>query len=533
MLSIYPPISVGVSNANPQSCAINSLFAWVLNNGTNNLVRIRKSTSVLTNTISTQANCTQLTYGTYLGVGYIFTSSSTATTGAITRITSDIDNPGSSQVLLSIKNNGVQVPCSAITYNNGYLWCVPAPTAGITALATPIIRLDIFNDLNKTTYNYNISANTSDAQVTVYPNIAAAYNAQKIYAYGSYVFTLTSTSSTTSIAKISTLISGNSGIITPPNIYSYTYSTVGISEIASDNANNIWLVSNSLVSGRIYRMSIENNSVISESSPTTGITNTILPNLKTIYAMQYGQGYLWATGYTVSGSFASIVRIDVTTNAVINTIPLLYSPNPSGITNINIYNEFLWMTDNLNAALLKIQIYNPCFMEGTKILCLTPQMKEKYIPIEHIRKGHLVKTSRDGYVPVDIIGRSTIANPGGTDRIKQRLYKCTHEKYPELFEDLYITGCHSILVDKLTEKQRADTIESIGKICVTDDKYRLMAYLDDRAKPYDATGTYTIWHLALKHDDYYMNYGIYANGLLVESTSKRYMRELSGMEIIE
>jgi hypothetical protein len=308
---------------------------------------------------------------------------------------------------------------------------------------------------------------------------------------------------------------------------------VGISEIASDNASNIWLANNSSLSGRIYRMSIENNTVISESSPTTGILNTIQPNLKTIYAMQYGQGYLWAAGYTVAGSFASIVRIDITTNTVINTIPLLYSPNPSGITGINIYNEFLWMTDNLNAALLKIQIYNPCFREGTKILCLTPQMQEKYIPIENIRKGYLVKTSRDGYVPVDMIGRSTIANPGGTTRIKQRLYVCTHEKYPEVFEDLYITGCHSILVDELTEKQKTDTIDALGKICITDDKYRLMAYLDGRTIPYDETGTFTIWHLALKNDDYYMNYGIYANGLLVESTSKRYMKELSGMELIE
>jgi hypothetical protein len=42
----------------------------------------------------------------------------------------------------------------------------------------------------------------------------------------------------------------------------------------------------------------------------------------------------------------------------------------------------------------------------------------------------------------------------------------------------------------------------------------------------------TIWHIALENDDYYMNYGIYANGLLVESCSKRYLKELSKMEIV-
>jgi hypothetical protein len=30
-----------------------------------------------------------------------------------------------------------------------------------------------------------------------------------------------------------------------------------------------------------------------------------------------------------------------------------------------------------------------------------------------------------------------------------------------------------------------------------------------------------------------MNYGIYANGLLVESCSKRYLAELSGMKLLK
>ena len=38
---------------------------------------------------------------------------------------------------------------------------------------------------------------------------------------------------------------------------------------------------------------------------------------------------------------------------------------------------------------------------------------------------------------------------------------------------------------------------------------------------------------ALENDNYYMNYGIYANGLLVETCSKRYLKELSNMTLIE
>jgi hypothetical protein len=72
-----------------------------------------------------------------------------------------------------------------------------------------------------------------------------------------------------------------------------------------------------------------------------------------------------------------------------------------------------------------------------------------------------------------------------------------------------------------------------GLIYVTDGKYRLPACADPRASVYEIQGTYTIYHLALENDNYYMNYGIYANGLLVETCSKRYLKELANMTLIE
>jgi hypothetical protein len=38
-------------------------------------------------------------------------------------------------------------------------------------------------------------------------------------------------------------------------------------------------------------------------------------------------------------------------------------------------------------------------------------------------------------------------------------------------------------------------------------------------------GDHKIYHFALENEDNYMNYGVYANGLLVETTSKRFMDE--------
>jgi hypothetical protein len=131
-----------------------------------------------------------------------------------------------------------------------------------------------------------------------------------------------------------------------------------------------------------------------------------------------------------------------------------------------------------------------------------------------------------------LIGKSQIYNSGDSNRIKQRLYNLSINQYPELTEDLIITGCHSILVDNITDEERQNTIELLNKIYITDKKYRLMACLDKRADTYNEEGVHTIWHLALEHTDYYMNYGIYANGLLVETCSKRMMKEFSGMQLV-
>jgi hypothetical protein len=76
-------------------------------------------------------------------------------------------------------------------------------------------------------------------------------------------------------------------------------------------------------------------------------------------------------------------------------------------------------------------------------------------------------------------------------------------------------------------------IKQFKKIYATGDKYRLMACIDERSNVYPKQGYHTIYHLALENDNYYFNYGIYANGLLVESCSKRYLKELSNMTLID
>jgi hypothetical protein len=142
----------------------------------------------------------------------------------------------------------------------------------------------------------------------------------------------------------------------------------------------------------------------------------------------------------------------------------------------------------------------PCFLEGTTILCQVDGV-EKYVPVEELKAGTLVKTSLDGYKAVVLVGNGTIQNPGNDERTENRLYKCSPSNYPDLKEDLYITGCHSILEFPLTDKQMEDTITHLGKMFVTENKYRLMAHIDERAEPWNSEGEYTIWHVALENDD--------------------------------
>ena len=198
-------------------------------------------------------------------------------------------------------------------------------------------------------------------------------------------------------------------------------------------------------------------------------------------------------------------------------------------------NHTLSIVDPSGVVVLSSAIVNVsfiCFKEDTKILCLKYD-REEYVPIQKLKRGDMVKTRLSGYVPIDMIGKTRIYNEGVQERIKDQLYVCKKSKYPEVFEDLYITGAHSILVDKLTEAQKRKSLELFDQVCMTEGKYRLMACIDERAAPYEKAGEYNIYHIALANDDPYSNYGVYANGLLVESCSKRFLLDLSNMVILK
>jgi hypothetical protein len=157
-----------------------------------------------------------------------------------------------------------------------------------------------------------------------------------------------------------------------------------------------------------------------------------------------------------------------------------------------------------------------CFAKGTRILCDTG-----LVPVEDLKVGMKVKTLRNGYKAVTLVGTSTIYNSGDTRRIRERLYR-----YPK--ENLILTGGHSILLDSVSGDQVNTIKKSMGDLYLTEGKIRLMAMDDPEAELYPVKGVHAIYNFALSTGD--KNYGVYANGKLVESSFPYWIKK--GMTLV-
>lgn len=169
-----------------------------------------------------------------------------------------------------------------------------------------------------------------------------------------------------------------------------------------------------------------------------------------------------------------------------------------------------------------------CFNKDTKILCFI-ENKEQYVPIQQLRKGTLVKTFEHGYKPIEIIKTGTyrLGRPG----VDQGMYRM--KKSGSMIADLEMTGLHSILVDR----SDPEYVDQVARFEVAnakykrpwgwnvDGKFRLAANSCVQFKKMPVRD-YTIYSFAL--DNKQMQYGVWANGVLVETTSHRYLKKMIG-----
>jgi uncharacterized repeat protein (TIGR02543 family) len=169
---------------------------------------------------------------------------------------------------------------------------------------------------------------------------------------------------------------------------------------------------------------------------------------------------------------------------------------------------------NSNTTLFAIWNDIVCFKEGTKILT-----DKGYVLIQELRKDDLVKTISSSFKKIEHIGYSKMYHNVNDDRIKNKLYRCSTTEYPELIEDLIITGGHSILVKEFKDDEQMEKNKAVfgGSIPVIDEHFKLLAFIDDKTKIFEEEGVHTVWHFALENTNDLGKYGVYANGLLVET----------------
>ncbi len=179
-----------------------------------------------------------------------------------------------------------------------------------------------------------------------------------------------------------------------------------------------------------------------------------------------------------------------------------------------------------------------CFLESTLICKWDPvQREEAWVAVETLKKGDFIKTSCSGYKRIQMLGRRRIHNAGPRNtNLDNQMHvfrvSLAENREAGLFADLYVTGNHCVLRKTMAPELRRKVTEVMGDVYITEESYRVPACVDLGAEKWDHSGEVTVWHFALENTNRLWNYGVYANGLLVESSSLRYMEELAGMEII-
>ena len=116
------------------------------------------------------------------------------------------------------------------------------------------------------------------------------------------------------------------------------------------------------------------------------------------------------------------------------------------------------------------------------------------------------------------LGHTVFYNNYLNENVTQKLYYKKTE-----FDDLILTGGHSILVDTLSDDEIIQTKKYWDEPKMIDDKYLLLVGIDKNAELYEKNGNMNLYHISLECEDIHRSFGIYANGILVESCSIDYL----------
>jgi len=182
--------------------------------------------------------------------------------------------------------------------------------------------------------------------------------------------------------------------------------------------------------------------------------------------------------------------------------------------------------DNLNESILYFQGATPllCFDESTEILCLNENLEEVYLPISKLNVNSIVKSFKHGFRRISTIYKNSLTN--NINDFQSCMFLMP--KNDNMTKDLIVTGGHSILVDNMTENEFIKNSEYFKNTNPKiDDKQLLLAAASDKFIVLENNNEYTFYNFCLENDsDDEARYGVWANGVLVETPSRQFMKDI-------
>lgn len=170
-----------------------------------------------------------------------------------------------------------------------------------------------------------------------------------------------------------------------------------------------------------------------------------------------------------------------------------------------------------NHITITISVLAICFGENSILPTLTNDMKIIYKRMNELSTNDIIMTEYNGPKKVKYIYHEKIKNVSNChSKLKDKLYVLTKQYFPELKEDLILTGRHPILVNHNFSN---NTIIK-NQHMFTRNFFRLETYKNKNAISFDLDGVFDIYNIVLENNFIGKRYPIRVNGILTESLSE-------------
>lgn len=327
---------------------------------------------------------------------------------------------------------------------------------------------------------------------------------------------LTGTGSGKLVPSATSVTPVNSGSSTVEGTWDDTSATLYLTgtPTQSNPVGSVWINTNTSTTNDYWLFSTFGNSPYGSTNSNT-FSQTILQGGKTSPALN------------PLGHNFSIVSINSQPPSNYNGLITIVQSDPvlggqitvSPSAPVQLYSIKILQQSDYTITNFDLQVNAFCYLETTKILCLIDST-EKWICIKDIQIGTFVKTYLHGYKQVLKKGIIKLQNtPNNSIHKLYKLDKSLISFYPNIFDDLFVSGQHSILVDNLSQTQINKTLSKWKYLQKIDDKFLLMSWVNEHFQQVNDNNLYTLYQLVLECENPKTQYGIYANGILSETMS--------------